>query len=78
MQTGYRPKENLEPKLAWLQKRLNLGDKSLSKLVKRRPSVLGYSIEENMEPELKWLDNKTISLLIQRMPQLLHLSIEKI
>jgi hypothetical protein len=73
--------ENLEPKLSWLQERLNLDDRSLSKFVTRSPSVFSCSIE-NLEQKLAkiqerlMLDNASLGLVVQRMPQLLCLNIE--
>jgi hypothetical protein len=73
---------NLEPKLSWLQERLSLDDKSLSKLVQTLPAVLGYSIDDNLEPKLVWLqerlslDDKSLSKLVQTLPAVLSYSID--
>jgi hypothetical protein len=74
--------ENLEPKLSWLQERLQLDSKSLSKLVQSDPSVLGMSIEDNLERKLVWLqarlelDDKGLYSVIERFPSLLGMGIE--
>ena len=68
--------------MAWLQKRLVLDDKSVSKLVQRQPSVLSLSIEDNLEPTLSWLqdrlslDDKSLSKLVRTQPTVLGYSIE--
>jgi hypothetical protein len=78
----YSIKDNLEPKLAWLQERLELDEKGVRKLVKSMPPVLGMSIEDNLEPKLAWLqerlelDEKGVSKLVKTMPPVLGLSIE--
>jgi hypothetical protein len=51
---GLSVEENLEPRLLWLQERLDMDDKSLRKLVQTLPSVLCSSVEENLEPKLSW------------------------
>jgi hypothetical protein len=72
-----------EPKLAWLQERLSLGDKSLSKLVQSKPHVLGCSIEDNFGPKLAWhqgrldVDDKSLSKLVQKLPSVLGCSLEE-
>jgi hypothetical protein len=79
---GYSIKDNLEPKLVWLQDRLSLDDKSLSKLVQKLPSVLSYNVEDNLEPKLSWLqdrfslDDKSLSKLVQTMPSVLGYNVE--
>jgi mTERF domain-containing protein len=79
----YSIEESLEPKLTWLQERLQLDSKILSKLVKKLPGVLGYSIEENLKPKLAWLqerlqlDSKSLSKLVKSMPPVLGCSIEE-
>jgi hypothetical protein len=69
---------NLEPKLAWLNVRLEVEDTGIGKLVKRLPSVvLGYSLEQKLDPKLVWLgerfvlDDTTRRLVIQRTASLL-------
>jgi hypothetical protein len=74
--------DNLEPKLSWLQERLELDEKGVSKLVKTCPSVFNYSIKDNLEPKLSWLqerlelDEKGIRKLVKRLPSVLGMSIE--
>jgi hypothetical protein len=73
---GCSVEDNLEPKLAWLEDRLQLDDKSLRKLVQACPAVLGCSIEDNLEPKLAWLqerlslDDESLSELAQKQPAL--------
>jgi mTERF domain-containing protein len=79
---GYSIDGNLEPTLSWLQERLSLDDKSLSKLVQASPPVLGCSTKENLEPKLAWLkerldlDDKSLSKLVKTLPSVLGFSIE--
>jgi hypothetical protein len=78
----YSIDDNLEPKIAWLKKRLGLDDEAIGKLVKTKPAVLGYSIEQNLEPKLEWLqkrlalDDASLSDVVRRMPSVLGLNIE--
>jgi hypothetical protein len=78
---GYSIEANLEPKLAWLQERLDMDDKSLTKLVLTMPPILGFSVEENLEPKLAWLqewldmDDKSVSKLTQKSPAVLGMSV---
>ena len=75
-------KEKLESTLTWLQERLSLDDKSISKLVQSYPQVFGLSVKNNIEPKLTWLqerldmDDKSISKLIKKVPQILGYSVE--
>jgi hypothetical protein len=75
--------EETSTQLAWLQERLDLDGKSLSKLVKTRPAVLGCSIQDNLEPKLAWLqqrlalDDKSLSKLVKTLPRVFACSIEK-
>jgi ferric-dicitrate binding protein FerR (iron transport regulator) len=65
----------------WLQERLSLDDKSLSKLVQTQPQVLSLSIKDNLEPKLAWfqkrlsLDDESLSELVQKQPPLLSCDI---
>jgi hypothetical protein len=67
---GFCIEDSLEPKLSWLQERLDMNDKSLIK-------VLGYSIEDNLKPKLSWLqeqldiDDASLTVVVQRLPPLL-------
>ena len=54
---GYSIEDNLEPKLSWLQERLELDCKSLSKLVQAMPPVLGYNVEDNLEPTIEFYED---------------------
>ncbi len=55
---GLSVEEHLKTKLSWLKERLDMDNKSLSKLVQRQPSVLCFSIEENLELKLAWLPER--------------------
>jgi hypothetical protein len=72
---------NLEPKLAWLQKRLVLDDTSLSLVVQRMPPILGCSIETNLEPTINFYEEcvglDAARTLIAKKPSLLGYSLEK-
>jgi tmRNA-binding protein len=79
---GLNIEENLEPKLAYLQKRLVLNENELSKLVQSLPPALGLNIEENLEPKLEYLrkrlllNEKELRRLVQKLPQVFSSSIE--
>jgi hypothetical protein len=51
---GSNMEEELEPTLAWLQKKVKLDDAGLSKLVEKNPSLLGFSLESHKE-RVAWL-----------------------
>ena len=55
---GYSVEDNMEPKLEWLQSRLDLDDAGLRKILLTLPALLGYSIEDNMEPKLAYLERE--------------------
>ena len=44
--------------LDWLQKRLDLDDEGLRKMVLLLPALLGYSVEDKLEPTLDWLQKR--------------------
>jgi hypothetical protein len=73
----------MEPKLTWLQERLEMDGKRLSKLVKTHPAVFGYSIDDNLVPKLAWLqerlslDDESLCELVQKLPSLLSYEIDK-
>jgi hypothetical protein len=73
--------QNLEPKVAWLQKRLVLDDASLSVVVQRMPPILGCSIEKNLEPTIKFYEecvgSDSARTLIANNPSMLGYSLEK-
>ena len=74
---------NIEPKLALLQRRLDLSEAELKKIVLGIPSVLGYSYEKNLEPKLAFLQeelqfsNEMLREKIGKNPQLLSYSLEQ-
>jgi hypothetical protein len=80
---GCSIEENVEPKLEYLQMRLLLNEKELSKLVQRMPSVLSLNIEENLRPKLEHLqkrlllNQKQLSKLVQKSPSVLSLNVEE-
>ena len=55
---GLSVEGNLEPKLHWLQTRLDLDDLGLRKTVLAFPALLTYSIEGNMEPKLGFCEEE--------------------
>jgi mTERF domain-containing protein len=73
--------DNLEPKLNWLQQRLDLNDAQVSKIVRRLPTIIQYSIPNKLEPTLKWLqqqlslDGDELAKLVESQPPLLGCSI---
>ena len=54
---GLSVKSNIEPKIDWLQSRLDLDAVQLRKIV-LQPRVLGYNIEDNIAPKLDWLQKR--------------------
>merc|ERR1712194_760900 len=67
---------NLEPTLDWLQQRLDVDDVTVSKMIRRLPSILGMNIDA-MEPKINWLQQRlnlgdaAASKVIQKLPSLL-------
>jgi hypothetical protein len=72
--------DNLEPKLAWIQERLLLDDKSLCFVIQRMPSLLGCNIATNLEPTIKFYEecvgSKAAFQLIANDPRILGSSLE--
>ena len=64
----------VEPKLTWLQSRLELDAAQLKKIVVRHPQLLGLSVEDNLEPKLDWLrrrldlDDVGLRKMVLRLP----------
>jgi hypothetical protein len=62
-------KDNLEPKLSWLQARLQLDSNGLCSIIQLSPLLLlGMGIETNIEPTIKFYEdsvgsNYTISMI---------------
>ena len=48
----------MEPKLDWLQKRLDLDDAGLRKVVLGLPPLLGLSVENNIQPKLGFFEEE--------------------
>ena len=71
----------VEPKLQWLQARLELDAAQLRKMVLKLPSLLGY-IEDNLAPKLDWLqtrldlDDAQLRKMVLQIPAVLGCSIE--
>ena len=78
---GHSVETNIEPTLDWLQKRLDLNDAAVSKIVQRNPTIVGMS-NDAMEPKLMWLQQRldlndaSVSEMIQKMPSLLGFNID--
>ena len=72
----------VEPKLVWLQSRLDLDDARLRKILLLLPRVLGFSVENNLAPTLDWLqtrldlDEAELRKMVVAFPALLGLSVE--
>ena len=72
----------IEPKLNWLQRRLNLSDAAVSKMIQTLPGLLYCDVDDNLEPTLSWLqhrlhlDDADVSNMIQKMPTLLGCNID--
>ena len=72
----------VEPKLVWLQSRLDLDDARLRKILLLLPRVLGFSVENNLAPTLDWLqkrldlDEEELKKMVVAFPALLGLSVE--
>ena len=79
---GYSDEDNLAPMLDWLQKRLDLDDAGLRKMVLLLPAVLGYSVEDNLAPTLDWLqkraglDDAGLRKMVLLLPPVLGFSVE--
>ena len=79
---GFSVENNVAPKLEWLQRRLDLDEAQLKKVVLRFPSLLACSVEDNMEPKLDWLqtrlglDDEQLRKMIVALPALMGYSIE--
>jgi len=73
----------VEPKLVWLQSRLDLDDARLRKILLLLPRVLGFSVENNLAPTLDWLqtrldlDEAELRKMVVAFPALLGLSVEE-
>ena len=71
----------VEPKIAWLQSRLDLDAAQLRKIVLRHPQMLGLSVE-SMESSLDWLqrrlglDEAGLRKMVLRLPSLFNYSVE--
>ena len=50
----------VEPKLQWLQRRLDLDEAQLRKIVRLDPSLLNKSVEENLEPKLYFFERELL------------------
>jgi hypothetical protein len=67
----------MEPKLAYLEKRLSLNQSELRKMVITSPTLFNLSIDNNMEPKLTYLqkqldiDAMELRELVVRSPQVL-------
>ena len=72
----------VEPKLVWLQSRLDLDDARLRKILLLLPRVLGFSVENNLAPTLDWLqtrldlDESGLRKMVLALPSLLGCSVE--
>ena len=80
---GYSVEANMEPKLDWLQTRLDLDEAQLRKMVLTLPALLSYSVETNMAPKLAYLERETglsrseLRDRVLRFPQFMSYSLEK-
>jgi hypothetical protein len=83
IRSWYERRTKPRTEISCLQERLDMDDKSLSKLVQGAPSVFGMSVEENLEPKLSWLqerldmDVESHSKFVTRSPSVLSYSIEE-
>ena len=74
----------VEPKLDWLQQRLDLDAAQLGKLVRRDPTVLRRSVEESLAPKLEYLqtrldlDAAQLAKIVRVFPQLLRYSVANV
>ena len=73
----------MEPKLDWLQTRLDLDEAQLRKMVLTLPALLSYSVETNMAPKLAYLERETglsrseLRDRVLKFPQFMSYSLEK-
>lgn len=72
-------REELESKLGWLQKELDLDGPSLGRVVSSAPGVLKLSVEASIKPKLGWmrdtlgLDRRATAKLVASVPSLLFI-----
>ena len=72
----------VEPKLDWLQTRLELDAAQLKRMVVTHPSLLNLGVEETLAPTLDWLqrrlglDAAQLRKMVLRLPPLLGYSVE--
>ena len=72
----------MEPKLDWLQTRLDLDGEQLRKIFMTNPTLLYLSVEDNLEPKLQWLqtrfhlDDVQLRKMVLTLPSLLGYSVE--
>mmetsp|Transcript_15884 Transcript_15884/g.23368 ORF Transcript_15884/g.23368 Transcript_15884/m.23368 type:complete len:374 (+) Transcript_15884:315-1436(+) len=76
--------KNLEPKIIWIQKRLDLNDDEVSKIILKFPRILQISLKKKLEPMMDWLQQERLRLtdgqlrtFIRKSPQVLSYSIEQ-
>ena len=73
----------VEPKLQWLQARLDLDDAGLRKIVLTLPPLLGLSVKDNLEPTLEFLaqdiglSRAELREHVLRIPAILAYSLDK-
>ena len=78
---GMSIKDNIDPKLDWLQQRLVLDDEELSKMITKFSAIVKYSLNDNIIPTLDWLqtrlelDDIALGKIIQKLPSILACSI---
>ncbi len=80
---SFSVEDNMEPKLDWLQQRLDLDDVQLRKMVLTLPGLLVYSVEDNLEPKLAYLEREIglsrpeLREHVLRIPAILAYSLDK-
>jgi hypothetical protein len=57
---NYNIDNNMEPKLAYLEKRLSLNQSELRKMIITLPPLFGINIDDNMEPKLAYLEERLL------------------
>ena len=74
--------KNLEPKLEWLQQRLDLDDAAAGKMIRRVPNIFTCGIDKNLEPKLEWIQQRLsltdggLSNFVQKLPSILCCNVD--
>jgi hypothetical protein len=79
---GMSVKNNIAPKVRYLQEEMGLGKEGAAKVIFKFPKLLGYSVDNNLRPTVKFLVEEAgagpegAADIILQIPSLLGMSIE--